>query len=75
MIEEFVRQQTQPDEDDKVDILSEAEKKDILRSLEAKWKSINHEYQKICHQTVLDTISKVRRWVANELRRLVTFDA
>ena len=41
--------------------LPEAEKKALLRKLKMKWDAVNKEYQKISHQTVLDTINKLKK--------------
>ena len=48
--------------------LPEAEKKALLKQLKKKWDSVNKEYQKISHQTVLDTINKLRKKEGFELQ-------
>jgi hypothetical protein len=41
--------------------LPEGEKKKLLKQLKRKWDSVNKQYQKISHQTVLDTINKLKK--------------
>ena len=41
--------------------LAQAERNDLLRKLKMKWADVNKRYQKIAHNTILDTIGKVKR--------------
>merc|ERR1712100_679216 len=41
--------------------LPQAERNDLLRKLKMKWADVNKRYQKIAHNTILDTIGKVKR--------------
>jgi hypothetical protein len=43
------------------ELLADAERQDVLRKLKAKWAHANERYQKLTHNTILDTIGKVRR--------------
>ena len=37
------------------------ERRALILKLKKKWDSVNHEYQKISHQTILDTINKLKK--------------
>ena len=43
------------------DPLPQSERDDLLRKLKMKWGEVNRRYQKIAHNTILDTIGKVKR--------------
>jgi len=43
------------------DPLPQAQRNDLLRKLKMKWAEVNKRYQKIAHNTILDTIGKVKR--------------
>merc|ERR1719326_625319 len=43
------------------DPLPQSERNDLLRKLKMKWGEVNKRYQKIAHNTLLDTIGKVKR--------------
>ena len=43
------------------ELLPDSERQAVLRKLKAKWGDANKRYQKITHNTILDTIGKVRR--------------
>ena len=45
----------------KVPYLSEEEVNDIREGLKRKWNEVNHEYQKLTHNRVVDTIGMKRR--------------
>lgn len=44
-----------------MDSMSDAERVDLLKSLKAKWDSVNAKYQKMCHMVTLDTVGKIKR--------------
>jgi len=50
----------------KMRLLSEEERLELLGALKAKWEKVNGEFQQLTHQTVLDTMGKVRRKEAAE---------
>jgi hypothetical protein len=60
MMEEYF-QQFQEDEEEATEVMSEAEKQELINRLKAKWDSVNAEYQKITMHVKLDTLTKVRR--------------
>lgn len=41
--------------------LPQEERNDLLKKLKRKWAEVNKRYQKIAHNTILDTIGKVKR--------------
>jgi len=45
----------------KMRVLGDGEKAELLGSLKKKWDSINKEYQGMTHMTALDTFTKIRR--------------
>lgn len=64
VIEEYFNQEKE-DEDEGV-MLGADERANLLKKLKAKWDDTNKKYQKITHNTKLDTIGKVRRKEAYE---------
>lgn len=50
--------------------ISEDERAAMIEALKVKWGDVNKRYQKLAHQTILDTIGKVRRkeMLENELK-------
>ena len=48
--------------------LPEAEKKALLKQLKKKWDSVNKSNEELSHQTVLDTINKLRKKEGFELQ-------
>jgi hypothetical protein len=61
VIDEYFGEQRSYEEQQQGELLSDAERNDVLRKLKAKWGDANKRYQKITHNTILDTIGKVRR--------------
>lgn len=42
-------------------VLSAEEREELLRALKAKWDDVNRKYQRITHNTKLDTLGKINR--------------
>lgn len=64
LIEEFVRQNKNmldEEEGNRVEMMDESERKELVNALKAKWDHVNAKYQKLCHNVVFDTLGKVRR--------------
>jgi len=61
VIEEYFNEQRDNIEKVDGDTLPPAERRDLLRKLKMKWAEVNKRYQKIAHNTLLDTIGKVKR--------------
>jgi len=49
------------EEKEVVEVMDEGERLALLRSLKAKWDAVNSKYQRMCHQTKLDTVGKIKR--------------
>jgi len=49
------------DNKNKVTLLPEEERQNILRSLKERWAEVNKEYQAMTHLMILDTVGKIRR--------------
>jgi hypothetical protein len=50
-----------PEEGPPMEAMSDSERMELLRSLKAKWDSVNAKYQQMCHMVKLDTVGKVKR--------------
>jgi len=61
VLREYLEEEQKDMEGPKALELPEAEKKALLKQLKRKWDSVNKQYQKISHQTVLDTINKLKK--------------
>eukprot|EP00750_Incisomonas_marina_P001605 INCI11346.1.p2 GENE.INCI11346.1~~INCI11346.1.p2 ORF type:complete len:246 (-),score=52.71 INCI11346.1:280-1017(-) len=61
VIDEYFGDQQSYEQQQQGEMLSDRERNDVLRKLKAKWANANERYQKITHNTILDTIGKVRR--------------
>lgn len=59
--EYFGDQQTYHNDQQQGELLPDSERQAVLKKLKAKWAHANERYQKITHNTILDTIGKVRR--------------
>jgi len=62
------------DEGPAMDRMSDEERVQLLKSLKAKWDSVNAKYQKMCHMVKLDTVGKVKRKESME-KELDTLEA
>jgi len=49
------------EEKDSMELMDEGERLSLLRALKAKWDAVNSKYQRMCHQTKLDTMGKIKR--------------
>lgn len=49
------------EENQTVEVMDERERLELLRALKAKWDAVNSKYQRMCHQTKLDTVGKIKR--------------
>lgn len=63
MIDAFVKAQLGQEEvvQEQGTVMSEKERQELIRALKTKWDERNAQYQKICHQTQLDTHGKKLR--------------
>ena len=61
VLREYLEEEQKDQEGPQALELPEAEKKKLLKQLKRKWDSVNKQYQKISHQTVLDTINKLKK--------------
>lgn len=61
VIEEYFGEQQSYGSQQQGEMLDDRERQSILRKLKLKWADANQRYQKITHNTILDTIGKVRR--------------
>ena len=61
VIEDYFSDQQSYSYQQQGELLPDRERQDVLRKLKAKWAHANERYQKITHNTILDTIGKVRR--------------
>lgn len=61
VINEYFGDQQAAHQQQQGELLPDSERQDVLRKLKAKWAHANERYQKITHNTLLDTIGKVRR--------------
>jgi hypothetical protein len=61
VIDEYFGDQQSYEQQQQGELLSDKERQQVLGKLKAKWAVANERYQKITHNTILDTIGKVRR--------------
>lgn len=61
VIDEYFGDQQSYNNQQQGELLPDRERQDVLRKLKQKWGHANERYQKITHNTILDTIGKVRR--------------
>lgn len=61
VIDEYFNEQRAENQRIDGETLPQEERADLLRKLKAKWAEVNKRYQKIAHNTILDTIGKVKR--------------
>jgi hypothetical protein len=55
-----------PEEAQALDVMSDAERRELLHALKTKWDAVNKQYQKMAHMVKLDTIGKMHRKEALE---------
>lgn len=61
VISEYFSDQNARGDGDEGELLPDAERQDLLQKLKKKWGAVNARYQKISHNTILDTVGKVKR--------------
>jgi hypothetical protein len=61
VLREYLEEEVQYDEGPTAVEMPAKERRMLILKLKKKWDSVNHEYQKISHQTILDTINKLKK--------------
>ena len=61
VLREYLEEEVQTDDGPKAVEMPAKERRLLILKLKKKWDSVNHEYQKISHQTILDTINKLKK--------------
>lgn len=61
VLREYLEEEMQNEDGPTAVEMPAEERRRLIIKLKKKWDSVNHEYQKISHQTILDTINKLKK--------------
>jgi hypothetical protein len=61
VLREYLEEEVTMDDGPQAIEMPARERRALILKLKKKWDSVNHEYQKISHQTILDTINKLKK--------------